>query len=196
MSQAKTRPDWGSLYDTAAGQSGYFTTAQAAESNYSPQLLAKYLANGRIERARRGIYRIVHYPAGDHEDLMVHWLWTERLGVFSHETALMLQDLSGALPSRVFVTLPEHWRKRRLRVPTGLVVHFADVPQSDRAWAGGVPVTNARRTLADCTEAWVPAGIIAEAVHDAQARGLLGAIDAGVREYLAPYGWDREHEAP
>ena len=96
---ASNRPDWDSLFSTASGQDGHFTTAQAAEAGYSPQLLAKHLKAGRIRRVRRGVYRVVHYPAAEHEDLVVLWLWSDRTGVFSHETALFLHDLSDALPT-------------------------------------------------------------------------------------------------
>ena len=66
-------PDWNRLFETAATQEGYFTTSQADEVGYSPQLLAKYLQNGRVVRARRGIYRVVHFPPGEHEDLVTAW---------------------------------------------------------------------------------------------------------------------------
>jgi hypothetical protein len=33
------------------------------------------------------VYRIVHFPAGEHEDLTTIWLWSDGAGVFSHETA-------------------------------------------------------------------------------------------------------------
>lgn len=40
MSEAlEIRPDWNVLYETAAPQEGLFTTRQAAEAGYSPQLL-------------------------------------------------------------------------------------------------------------------------------------------------------------
>jgi predicted transcriptional regulator of viral defense system len=107
----------------AVGQEGHFTTQQAAGAGYSPQLLQKYLRNGRVIRVRRGVYRIVHYPAGQHEDLVALWLWSGQPGVFSHETALMLHDLSDALPSKAHLTLPSDWRTRRLRVPKGVVLH-------------------------------------------------------------------------
>lgn len=61
-------PDWDALFDVAQAQAGYFTTKQAANAGYSPQLLAYYRDN-RVERVRRGIYRLVHFPASDHEDL-------------------------------------------------------------------------------------------------------------------------------
>jgi CheY-like chemotaxis protein len=38
--------------------------------------------------------RLVHFPAGEHEDLNAVWLWTERVGLFSHETAFAVA-LSG-----------------------------------------------------------------------------------------------------
>ena len=90
----------------AVGQEGHFTTKQAALAGYSPQLLLKYLRNGRITRVRRGVYRMVHFPAGEHEDLATLWLWSEQMGVFSHETALMRHDLSDALPRKVHLTVP------------------------------------------------------------------------------------------
>lgn len=99
--RAAPRPDWNRLYETAAAQEGTFSTKQAAEAGYSPQLLAHHLKSGRVARVRRGVYRLVHYPAGEHEDLVAIWLWSERAGVFSHETALRLFELSDVLPSRV-----------------------------------------------------------------------------------------------
>jgi predicted transcriptional regulator of viral defense system len=171
---ATTGPDWNRLYEIAAAQEGHFTTAQAAEAGYYPQLLVKYLRNQRVVRVRRGVYRLVHFPAGEHEDLVTIWLWTERSGVFSHETALALHGLSDAMPAKVHVTLPEVWMARRLRVPKGVVLHFADVPKADRAWAGSVPVTTPVRALRDCASAGVSPETVRKAVRDAVARGLVG----------------------
>jgi len=169
----KSAPNWDRLFDFAVGQEGQFTTRQAAVAGYSPQLLAKYLNNGRIVRVRRGVYRIVHFPAGEHEDLATIWLWSEREGVFSHETALMLHSLSDALPRKVHLTLPMAWAKRRLRVPKDVLVHFADVPKSDRVEVGSLPITNVHRTLLDCVDAHVSPELIEAAVRQARQRGLL-----------------------
>jgi predicted transcriptional regulator of viral defense system len=92
----------------------------------------------------------VHFPAGEHEDLTVVWLWSGREGVFSHQTALALHDLSDALPAQVHLTLPEGWRKRRLSVPEGVVLHYGVVTESRRRWFGSVPATDPLRTLEDC----------------------------------------------
>src|SRR5579863_8308772 len=92
-----TTPDWDRLYETAAAQAGYVSLTQSLEAGYSRQLLRHYVKEGRLERAGRGIYRIVHYPIGENEDLVPLWLWSNQAGIFSHETALMLHQLSDAL---------------------------------------------------------------------------------------------------
>lgn len=169
-------PDWDALYEVAQGQGGYFTTRQGAAAGYSPQLLA-YLGSRKVTRIRRGIYRLVHFPASGHEDLVVLWLWSEQVGVFSHETALALHDLSDALPGKVCMTLPSSWRRRRLRVPAGLVLHFADLADADRASFSVVPVTAPLRTLEDCLEAHVAPDLVRQAIHQARQRGLITAKD-------------------
>lgn len=63
----KPAPNWDRLFEFAVGQEGHFSTKRAAEAGYSPQLLLKYLKNGRVTRVRRGVYRIVHFPASEHE---------------------------------------------------------------------------------------------------------------------------------
>ncbi len=180
-------PRWDELYAAAAAQEGLFSTEQAAAAGYSPQLLTKYLRNGRVHRVRRGVYRLVHFPAGEHEDLVTVWLWTERQGVFSHETALALHQLSDVLPRRVHVTVPAAWARRRLRLPQGVVLHHADIPNAERAWIGSVPVTAPVRTIADCVAAHVSPEVIEKAVRDALRRGLAtaGELEAA-RANVAP----------
>ena len=173
----ESAPNWDRLFEFAVGQDGHFTTKEAALAGYSPQLLLKYLKNGRILRVRRGVYRIVHFPASEHEDLATLWLWSEKKGVFSHETALMLHNLSDALPRKVNLTLPTSWAKRRLRVPKGVLLHHEDVPRKDRVEIGAVPVTGVRRTLIDCAGAHVSPELIEAALQQGRARGLIDKDD-------------------
>lgn len=183
------RPDWNRLFETAAAQAGLFTTRQAAETGHSPQLLVHYLHSGRAIRVRRGIYRLVHFPAGEHEELVAAWLWSERVGVVSHQTALALHGLSDVLPARVHLTLPSAWRRRRLRVPADVILHHADVAPEDRAWFGALPISNARRSLNDCAREGVSPELLRQAAEQALRRGLvvkaeLGAVEAA----LEPFG--------
>ena len=182
-------PRWSRLYETAAAQEGHFTTAQAAEAGYYPQLLTKYLKNGRIVRVRRAVYRLVHFPPSDHEDLVVVWLWSDRTGVFSHETALALHQLSDALPAKAHLTLPSSWKFRRLQVPAGIVLHFADLDDADRTWAGAVQITTPARTVVDCAEAGVAPGLVKQAVDEGLHRGLFTeSMLEPALEYLASFG--------
>jgi predicted transcriptional regulator of viral defense system len=135
------------------------------------------VAKGRVLRVRRGVYRLVHFPASEHEDLIVLWLWSEQAGVFSHETALALHDLSDALPAKVRMSVPASWQRRRLRVPTGLVLYFADLRDLDRASYAAVPITTPLRTLRDCIEANVAPDLMRQAILQARQRGLISQKD-------------------
>lgn len=142
-------PEWDRLYETAAPQAGYLTLAQAAAAGYSSPLVEHHIKARRLERVGRGIFRLVHFPPSDNEDLVRLWLWSGQKGVFSHETALNLHQLSDALPAKTHMTVPEAWRRRRLRVPRGLLLHCRDVGMGDLAWHGPVPVTSPLRTVVD-----------------------------------------------
>jgi len=186
---APGKPSWDRLYETAGAQDGYFTTQQAADAGYSSQLLLKHMHAGRVARTRRGVYRFVHFPAGDHEELAVVWLWSEREGVFSHQTALALHGLSDVLPGQIHLTLPAEWRHRRFRVPEGVVLHHAGIAPEDRVWFGPVPVTSPRRTLRDCaTEALSPE-LLRQAARQAIRRGLVVSRELPeVEKALRPFG--------
>jgi predicted transcriptional regulator of viral defense system len=184
-----SKPDWNRLFETAVGQEGLFTTQQAAEAGYSPQLLVHYVRTGRAVRVHRGIYRLVHFPAGEHEELVTAWLWSERAGVISHQTALALHGLSDAMPAHLHLTLPSAWRRRRFRAPSGLALHYADVPSEDRAWFGAVPTTNPRRTLRDCASEGISPELLRQAAQQALRRGLVTKSELGdVKKVLKPFG--------
>lgn len=184
-----TRPSWDRLFEIAAGQAGYFTTKQAAEAGYSTQLLRKHILAGRVARSQRGIYRLVHFPASEHEELVTVWLWSEAAGTISHQTALSLSGLSDVLSTQVHLTLPSAWRRRRFRVPAGVVLHYADIAPEERGWFGATPVTKPLRTLNDCAREGLSPELMRQAALQALRRGLvtrpsLGAVEAA----LAPFG--------
>jgi predicted transcriptional regulator of viral defense system len=189
MDGAHARPSWDRLFETAATQQGLFTTQQAAEAGYSPQLLVHHLRAGKVVRVHRGIYRLVHFPAGEHEELVAAWLWSEQAGVISHQTALALHGLSDALPANTHLTLPAAWRRRRFRVPRGVVLHHTDIPAEDRAWVGAVPVTSPRHSLNDAARDGVSPELLKQAAQQAIRRGLVAAGElAEVESALAPFG--------
>jgi predicted transcriptional regulator of viral defense system len=189
MEAANARPDWDRLFETAAAQQGLFTTRQAAEAGYSPQLLVHHIRAGKVVRVQRGIYRLVHFPPGEHEEQVAAWLWSERAGVISHQTALALHGLSDVLPANLHLTLPASWRRRRFRVPRGVVLHHADIPPEDRAWVGAVPVTNSRRSLNDAARDGISPELLQQAAQQAIRRGLVVKSElTDVESALAPFG--------
>lgn len=172
------KPDLDLLFGVAVGQAGYFSAAQAKEAGYSLQLLQHHLKRGSLERAGRGIFRFVRFPATEDGDLVVPWLWSERRGVVSHESALQLHDLADALPERVHLTLPLADAQRRLRVPVNVALAFNDLPPTDIEWRGAVPVTRPLRTLRDCIEAHVTPEWIQQAIDRGLHRGFLSPTEA------------------
>lgn len=175
-------PAWDRLYETAAAQAGYVSTEQAVEAGYSTALLQYHVRTGRLERVRRGVVRLAHFPPSDHEDLVPLWLWAGKLGAFSHETALFLHELSDVLPANRHMTVPASWARRRLRVPDGLVLHFADLGRKESGWKGPVPVTQPLRTVVDCSADRVAPDLLRQAIEQGVRRGLFTRTD--VREAL------------
>lgn len=172
-----TSTDWPGLLDLAVAQAGYVTTADASAHGVSPELLIHHVRAGRLERARRGIYRVVHLPPAADDDLVVFWLWSGRRAVFSHRTALALHELSDLLPAQVDLTVPAADATRRLRVPDAVRLHHADVSDGERVWIGHVPATSVLRTLRDCAALPIAPDMLAQALREAQARGLAPPAD-------------------
>lgn len=169
---------WSQLYDVAASQAGCFTVAQASEAGFSLQLLEHHCRAGKIQRIRRGIYRLTHFPSSELEDLVVLWLWSERKGIFSHGTALGLWELSDYLPMVYFMTLPFAWKKRRLRVPGSVELFFDDLDSSEISWHGPIPITTVNRTLRDCAGAGIAFEWLKGARDNAVQRGLIERLGA------------------
>lgn len=164
---------WRALFRLAAKQEGLFSARQASSAGCSQQLLAKYVAGGRVERVQRALYRIVDFPTGEHEGLVAVWLWSRNEGVFSHETALFLHDLSDVFPVRAHLTLPTTWKTRAIHIPEDAAIYYSDIPDRDRVWIGPVPVTSVRRTLSDCLHSSVAPELVAQASVQAAERGLI-----------------------
>ena len=172
-------PDRDALFETAEPQAGYFTLSQARDAGISPQLLRFYVRTSRVARASRGIFRLKHFPSTfEHEDLVPLWLWSQRQGVFSHATALMLHGLSDALPAKHHLSVPTTWQTKRLRLPAGLVLHYAALGPTERGWMGPVPVTTPLRTLEDAVAGALEEKWIEQATREGIRRGLFSRRDA------------------
>ena len=145
------------LTTLAASQGGYFTSKQAAAIGYTAPKRNYHVHAGNWVREHRGIFRLSTQPLPVRPDLILWWLWSrnrkeEPQGVYSHQTALSLHELTDAMPSRVHMTVPKTFR-RSVAAPKGVTLHMASVPPSDIEPIDGVPVTKALRTLIDVVAA-------------------------------------------
>src|ERR1700688_179299 len=166
------------LYEIAEAQQGFFTTKQAKAAGFAENTHPYHVRAGNWIREHRGIYRLSSFPQGERPDLMLWSLWSRnrgevRQGVYSHQTALSLYDLSDVMPAKLHMTVPKSFR-RNSEIPRVLVLHFADLPQSDIAAVHGVRVTKPMRTILDLLEGGeVPLAILRQALRDGLQRGLI-----------------------
>ena len=177
-SQAKTVSD--TLFKMAEGQQGYFTAKQAAEAGYQLGSQAHHVKSGNWVRVERGIYRLARFPQSPEEQLVIYTLWSrnragEPEGVYSHQTALSIHELSDVNPARLHMTVPATFR-RRAKAPKILVLHRAILDEKDVELRQGFAVTRPLRAIADVTAAEsVSREIVEQALAEGRQRGLITA---------------------
>jgi predicted transcriptional regulator of viral defense system len=156
-------------------QGGYFTAKQAIKAGYDYPHLDYHVSAGNFERVGHGLYRLASLPPGEHDDLVRLTLWSrnrqdELQAVVSHESALVLHDLSELLPAEIHLTVPPKFRKDP---PAGCILHKARLGPKDIEERAGFRVTVPLRTLLDVAASDVPEEQLQKAVADALARGLV-----------------------
>jgi predicted transcriptional regulator of viral defense system len=166
--QSPHRSSEDKLYELAARQAGYFTTAQARQAGVSRRQLAYYAQTRLFERVRRGMYRLTWFPASPHEDLFVAWLEAGPQAVVSHESALALYDLSDILPAEIHLIIPRTASRRH----DGIRLHTHQLAPEDVVWYSGLPVTSVPRTIADVASSGLAEELVIQAVGQAIQKGL------------------------
>ena len=164
------------LYEIAQAQRGFFTRKQARACGYVPPNHRYHVSTGEWVRERQGIFRLAHFPRSDEDQLALWslWSWGRRnhpQGVYSHQTALSLYELSDVMPSKLHMTVPPNFR-RNAPVPGILVIHKAALESQDIEEREGYRVAKPLRTITD---------LLIEGTEDRnQLRSALrGAIDKG-----------------
>ena len=166
------------LFEFAEQQQGFFTTKQAKVAGFAENTHPYHVQAGNWLRERRGIYRLALFPASDRPDLVLCALWSRNRneevdGIYSHDTALSLYDLSDLNPAKLHMTVPTHFR-RNSEIPGILVLHYADLPEDDVQTAQGYRFTRPLRTILDLIEAaTVERNFIRQALRQAVDRGLV-----------------------
>ncbi len=166
------------LFEIAEEQQGFFTTKQAKGAGFAENTHPYHVQAGNWVREHRGIYRLALFPPTDRPDLVLWSLWSrnrneEVEGVYSHETALSLYELSDLNPAKLHMTVPPYFR-RNSEIPGILVLHYADLPASDVQNAQGFKFTRPLRTIVDLIEAGtIERSFIRQAITQAVDRGLI-----------------------
>lgn len=170
------------LFEVADRQQGYFTSQQAEESGISRSNFHWRLQSGEWVRSLRGIYRLARYPLTDRYELVLWTLWSRDKkgnpqGVWSHETALDIHDLSDVMPSKMHMTVPPGFRKRAT-IPKMIKLHFGTLGKADKETWQGYQVTTPLQTLIDVIEAGTVAqDQIEQATQEAIQKGILTLQD-------------------
>lgn len=166
------------LFEFAEGQQGFFTAKQAKAAGFAENTHPYHVQAGNWVREYRGIYRLALFPAADRPDLVLWALWSrnrneEIEGVYSHHTALRLYELSDLSPAKLHMTVPADFR-RSSDIPGILVLHYADVSNSDVQTSQGFKFTRPLRTILDLIGAGtVEQRFIRQALRQAVDRGLI-----------------------
>jgi len=166
------------LFRVAELQHGLFTAKQAQAAGYSEQAQHHNAKAGNWIREHRGIYRLARYPQSEWANLMLWQLWSRNRrdhpqGVYSHDTALSLYDLSDVMPGRLHMTVP-HGFDRSAEIPSPLVLHRADLLEDEIGSIEGIRVTRPLRTIIDViSEGTLSPDSIEQAIAQSLSRGLF-----------------------
>lgn len=166
------------IFEIAAEHHGFFTVEQAREAEVSPKTLHAMVRRGTLEHVSSGLYRVTAISPAQYGQYMEASLWPRGVrGIISHDTALVLHDLSDVNPSKIHFTVPRSHRILR-RVPGVYVIHRADLLSSEVEYVHGVPTTTPMRTIRDCHRTHLGPALIRQAIEDGVRNGALTAAQA------------------
>jgi predicted transcriptional regulator of viral defense system len=157
------------LFSLAADQGGYFTAAQAKEIGYSYPAQAHHVGAGNWLRVDRGLFRLAEWVPNVHDDLIRWTLWSRDRAVVSHESALSVHGVGEFESARVHLTVPPRFSMR----DPAVVLHHADLDESDVVTRTGFALTTVIRSLVDIAALSAEEDQLARAVEEARDGGLL-----------------------
>ena len=182
------------LFKTALEQQGFFTTRQAVAASYSEKNHAFHVNRGTWVREERGIYRLAQFPEPENSDLILWSLWSrdrkgQTQGIYSHQTALRIHELTDLNPPKLHMTVPPCFSQE---CPYPQIAGTSPGQSGDKGYRTkeGVAVTNVRRTLEDLAlEKSVTESILRQGVEEGIRRGILGlreVVNSPLLKKMAP----------
>lgn len=167
------------LFETASLQQGYFTAQQAVRSGFSYRMHSHYKKSGQWLEIDRGVFRLAQFPNSPEEDYVRWSLWSrnrkgEPQAVFSHDSALVIHELSDVMPSKIHFTVPPGFRKK---TPKGCIVHKGRISSDEKEQREGFFVTTPLRTIVDSAESNLSIDYLQQAIKEACDKGMIQIID-------------------
>jgi len=168
------------LFAVAQVQGGFFTAKQAEDAGFDRTHHAYHVRTGTWQREYRGIYRLTRFPMPERPDLILWFLWSRNRddqiqGVYSHQTALSIYDLSDIMPAKLHMTVPNDFR-RSAEIPPILVLHYDNLSADEIEERDGYRVTRPIRTIVD-VRGEVSEDLLSQAFREAKTRGLMTLPD-------------------
>jgi len=166
------------LFEIVESQHGIFTTKQAVEAGYDRKTHAYQVKSGYWIREHRGIYRLTHFQFSEEADFVIWSLWSRNRaeipqGVYSHETALSILNLSDLNPPQLHLTVPKNFR-RSSEIPDHLALHVGQIPPDETEEREGYRLTTALRAILDLSlEDRISRELIEQSIREALERGLI-----------------------
>lgn len=157
------------LFELAAEQGGYFTAAQAKTLGYSHQAQAHHVGAGNWTRVDRGLFHLVEWVPGVHDELARWTLWSRERGVVSHESAMSVHGIGEFESRHIHLTVPPGFTMRNDAVE----LHHAELPAQDISERTGYRVTTPLRTIIDIAANAPDEDQLARAIDDARRAGLV-----------------------
>ncbi len=143
------------LLQICESQQGYFTSQQAEQCGFSRTNFSRKIKSGKwLKEEIRGIYRLANYPHSSRPELTLWMLWSRNKdgipqGIWSHETALDIHELSDVSPSKLHMSVPKGFRKSA-GIPQQLRLHYVnEIPSTGIEYRPGYRITTPLQTLAD-----------------------------------------------
>jgi predicted transcriptional regulator of viral defense system len=137
-----------------AGRAQGVTAAELARAGIHRQVLTRLVADGKLEREVRGLYRLAGYLPTEYHGLVIASAAAPK-GVVCLLSALQFHEIGTQLPFEVWIAIDRRSRRPALKYPPLRVVRYTgraltEGAQSHKLEGRTVRVYDAAKTVADC----------------------------------------------
>jgi Transcriptional regulator, AbiEi antitoxin/Protein of unknown function (DUF559) len=153
--------------DLAAKQHGVISLAQLVAAGFTKNVVARWVAAGRLHRIHRGVYAVGHTALTAAARDLAAVLACGPGAVLSHRSAGVRLVIVRYAP-KLEVTVPG----RRVRRPGIVVRGSTSLEVEDRGVVDRIPITSPARTIVDLAEVLTERRL-ADAIHEAEVQRIF-----------------------